>query len=40
LDAVNHLYYNFGFIPIEQIENNTWKKDVVKERWELLLEPI
>jgi GNAT superfamily N-acetyltransferase len=37
LKAAHHLYSSFGFIPVEQVENNTWKRGIVEERWELLL---
>ena len=40
LNVAHHLYSSFGFIPVEQVENNTWKKGVVEEKWELLLKPI
>ncbi|HIH94398.1 TPA: GNAT family N-acetyltransferase [Methanosarcina acetivorans] len=39
LKISHHLYSSFGFIPVEQAVNNTWKKGVVEERWELLLKP-
>ncbi len=37
LEAAHHLYSSFGFILVEKLENNTWKKGVIEERWELLL---
>lgn len=37
LNAARHLYSSFGFIPVEQVENNTWKRGLVEERWELLI---
>lgn len=37
LKVAHHLYKNFGFLPVEQIENDTWKRGVVEERWELLI---
>jgi GNAT superfamily N-acetyltransferase len=35
LKVAYHLYSSFGFMPVEQLENNTWKRGVVEERWEL-----
>lgn len=40
LEVAHHLYSSFGFIPVEQVENNTWKRGVVEEQWELLLKPM
>jgi GNAT superfamily N-acetyltransferase len=37
LKVAHHLYSSFGFMPVEQVENNTWKRGVVEERWELLI---
>lgn len=37
LKVAHHLYSSFGFMPVEQVENNTWKRSVVEERWELLI---
>jgi hypothetical protein len=37
LEVAHHLYSSFGFMPVEQVENNTWKRCVVEERWELLI---
>ena len=36
LKVAHYLYNSFGFLPVEQVENNTWKRGVVEERWELL----
>ena len=35
LDAACHLYEAYGFRMTEQARNDTWKKGVVEERWEL-----
>lgn len=40
LEVAYHLYSSYGFIPVEQVENNTWKSGVIEERWELLLKPM
>lgn len=40
LEVAYHLYSSFGFIPAEQVENNTWKSGVIEERWELLLKSM
>ncbi|MDY9926791.1 GNAT family N-acetyltransferase [Methanosarcina sp.] len=40
LEAAHHLYTSLGFIPVEQVENDTWKRGVVEERWELLLKSM
>jgi GNAT superfamily N-acetyltransferase len=37
LKVAHHLYSNFGFMPVAQVENNTWKRGVVEERWELFI---
>jgi DNA-binding MarR family transcriptional regulator/GNAT superfamily N-acetyltransferase len=37
LDAARHLYEKFGFTPSELVENNTWKHQVIEERWNLTL---
>jgi GNAT superfamily N-acetyltransferase len=37
LKVAHNLYSGFGFIPVEQVENNTWKKGVVEERWEFFI---
>ncbi|MDQ1252436.1 MAG: hypothetical protein QG646_1557 [Euryarchaeota archaeon] len=37
LKVAQHLYSSFGFMPVEQVENNSWKKGVVEERWELII---
>lgn len=34
LDAACHLYKSSGFIPTEQAENNTWKNNLIEEKWE------
>jgi DNA-binding MarR family transcriptional regulator/GNAT superfamily N-acetyltransferase len=36
LKAARHLYKNFGFIPTEQVESNTWKSGLVEERWDIV----
>lgn len=40
LNVAYHLYSSFGFVPVEQVENNTWKRGVVEERWELSLKSM
>lgn len=40
LEVAYHLYSSFGFIPAEQVENNTWESGVIEERWELLLKSM
>lgn len=41
LDSARHLYSKNGFIQTEEAQNDTWKKDLIEERWELqLLEVI
>lgn len=40
LKVAHHLYSSSGFVPVEQVENNTWKRGVVEERWELLLKSM
>lgn len=40
LEAAHHLYRSFGFTLVEQVANNSWKKGVVEEKWELLLKPM
>ena len=37
LDAARHLYSNEGFVQTEEVPNDTWKKGLVEERWELSL---
>ena len=37
LDAARYLYSNEGFVQTEEVTNDTWKKGLVEERWELLL---
>jgi DNA-binding MarR family transcriptional regulator/GNAT superfamily N-acetyltransferase len=37
LDAARHLYKSFGFSPTEQAENNTWKQQLIEERWDMTL---
>lgn len=36
LDAACHLYKAHGFTLTEQVPNDTWKKGIVEERWELV----
>jgi len=35
LKAARHLYSSLGFMPVEQVENNTWKRGLVEELWDL-----
>jgi DNA-binding MarR family transcriptional regulator/GNAT superfamily N-acetyltransferase len=37
LDAARHLYSSRGFVPTEEVENNTWAQRLVEERWDLTL---
>lgn len=37
LDAACHLYSAFGFTPVEEVENTTWRDKLIEERWELTL---
>jgi len=37
LDAACHLYKSFGFTVTQQVENDTWKKGLLEERWEAIL---
>lgn len=38
LDAARHLYEDFGFTLTDQKENNTWKNQLVEQRWDVTLE--
>lgn len=37
LDAARHLYNCEGFVQTEEVANDTWKKGLIEERWELSL---
>ncbi|QDR83163.1 bifunctional helix-turn-helix transcriptional regulator/GNAT family N-acetyltransferase [Sporomusa termitida] len=37
LDTACHLYKSFGFTPTQQAGNDTWKKGLQEERWEITL---
>jgi DNA-binding MarR family transcriptional regulator/GNAT superfamily N-acetyltransferase len=37
LDAARHLYQAFGFVPTEEAANDTWKADLVEEKWEMTI---
>ena len=37
LDAARHLYRSFGFVRTEEEQNNTWKNDLMEEKWDLTL---
>lgn len=37
LVTARHLYGSFGFTLSEQVPNDTWKKGLVEERWDLVL---
>jgi GNAT superfamily N-acetyltransferase len=37
LDAARHLYEQCGFSLTEEKENNTWKKQLIEQRWDLYL---
>jgi DNA-binding MarR family transcriptional regulator/GNAT superfamily N-acetyltransferase len=37
LDAACHLYEQYGFTLTEEKENNTWKKQLLEQRWDLTL---
>jgi len=37
LDAACHLYKEFGFVATEHAPNDTWKKGLIEERWEVSL---
>lgn len=38
LEAARHLYKTYGFVLTEEIINDTWTNDVMKEeRWDLNL---
>ena len=35
LDAARHLYSRFGFVQTEEEADDTWRKGLIGERWEL-----
>lgn len=37
LDAACHLYEQYGFTLTEEKENNTWKKQLLEQRWDITL---
>lgn len=37
LNAACHLYSSFGFVPTQQVENDTWKQGLIEERWDVTL---
>lgn len=37
LDAACHLYEQYGFTLTEEKENNTWKKQLLEQRWDVTL---
>lgn len=37
LDAACHLYEQYGFTVTEEKENNTWKKQLLEQRWDVTL---
>lgn len=37
LDAARHLYEQFGFRLTEEKPNNTWKNELLEQRWDLQL---
>lgn len=37
LDAACHLYEQYGFTLTEEKENNTWKKQLLEQRWDVML---
>lgn len=39
LDAARHLYAKYGFTVEEEIPHKIWGKDLVEERWDLIIDP-
>jgi len=37
LDAACHLYEQYGFTLTEEKENNTWKNQLLEQRWDVTL---
>lgn len=37
LDSARHLYEKFGFTLTEEKENNTWKNQLIEQRWDVTL---
>ncbi|MBP2626110.1 MAG: transcriptional regulator, MarR family with acetyltransferase activity [Firmicutes bacterium] len=38
LDTARHLYEKFGFTLTEEKENNTWKNQLIEQRWDVTLD--
>jgi len=34
LDAARHLYSSRGFVPTQEVQNNTWAQQLIEERWD------